>query len=139
MPAFDFMAIKALAGEAMSNRIPAMLAADAQYLDSSYDSFAYTLPNFGAPAAASPAMPVGTVYAVNCSGRTPPQSPYGWTKLNLGYHVDRERWSVTAYVENASNTTVLNVVTPQPLAGEAIFSAAVRPPRSYGVRGTATF
>jgi iron complex outermembrane receptor protein len=162
-----------------------LLAADAQYLDSSYDSFAYTLPNFGAPAATScPAMPVGTVYAVNCSGRTPPQSPrwtlnlglqqtipvragsivgqanthyqtvtlvgleflpqemqgaYWWTNLNLGYHADRERWSVTAYVENVSNTTVRNVVTPQPLAGEAIFSAAVRPPRTYGVRGTVTF
>jgi hypothetical protein len=89
----------------MSNRIPAMLAADAQYLDSSYDSFAYTLPNFGAPAAASPAMPVGTVYAVNCSGRTPPQSPYGWTKLNLGYHVGcgglppfRSRWQSCSVV-----------------------------------------
>jgi len=159
-----------------------LLAADAQYLDSSYDSFAYTLPNFGAPAATScSATPVGTVYDVNCSGRTPPNSPrwtlnldlqqtipvgtgsivaqanthyqtptlvgleflpqetqgaYWWTDLNLGYHADRGRWSVTAYVENVSNTTVLNVVTPQPLAGEAIFSAAVRPPRTYGVRAT---
>lgn len=162
-----------------------LLAADAQYLDSSYDSFAYTLPNFGAPAATScAATPVGTVYDVNCSGRTPPQSPrwtlnlglqqtipvgagsvvaqanthyqtvtlvgleflpqelqgaYWWTDLNLGYHAARERWSVTAYVENVSNTTVLNVVTPQPLAGEAIFSAAVRPPRTYGVRGAVSF
>ena len=162
-----------------------LLAADAQYLDSSYDSFAYTLPNFGAPAATScAAMPVRTVYDVNCSGKTPPQSPrwtlnlglqqtipigtgsivaqanthyqtvtlvgleflpqemqgaYWWTDLNLGYHADRGRWSVTAYVENVSNTTVLNVVTPQPLAGEAIFAAAVRPPRTYGVRGAISF
>lgn len=162
-----------------------LLAGDAQYLDSSYDSFAYTLPNFGAPAATScAATPVGTVYDVNCSGRTPPQSPrwtlnlgvqqtiplgtgsvvaaanthyqtltlvgleflpqemqraYWWTDLNLGYHADRGRWSVTAYVDNVANTTVLNVVTPQPLAGEAIFSAAVRPPRTYGVRGAVSF
>jgi iron complex outermembrane receptor protein len=162
-----------------------LLAADAQYLDSSYDTFAYTLPNFGAPAATScAATPVGTVYNVNCSGRTPPQSPrwtlnfglqqtiplgtgsivaqanthfqtvtlvgleflpqemqgsYWWTDLNLGYHADRSRWSVTAYVENVSNTTVLNVVTPQPLAGEAIFSASVRQPRTYGVRGAVSF
>ena len=162
-----------------------LLAADAQYLDSSYDSFAYTLPNFGAPAATScAATPVGTVYDVNCSGRTPPQSPrwtlnlglqqtfpmgsgsivananthfqttalvgleflpqemqgaYWWTDLNLGYRADRGRWSVTACVDNVSNTTVLNVVTPQPLAGEAIFSAAVRPPRTYGVRGSFSF
>ena len=162
-----------------------LLAADAQYLDSSYDSFAYTLPNFGTPAATScAATPVGTVYDVNCSGRTPPQSPrwtlnlglqqtipvgtgsivaeanthyqtttlvgleflpqetqgaYWWTDLNLSYRADRGRWSVTAYVDNVSNTTVLNVVTPQPLAGEAIFSASVRPPRTYGVRGAVSF
>lgn len=162
-----------------------LLAADAQYLNSRYDSFAYTLPNFGAPAATScAATPAATVYNVNCSGRTPPQSPrwtlnlglqqtfpmgtgsivaaanthyqtltlvgleflpqemqdaYWWTNLDLSYHANRDRWSVTAYVDNVSNTTVLNVVTPQPLAGEAIFSAAVRPPRTYGVRGTVSF
>ena len=162
-----------------------LLAGDAQYLDSRYDSFAYTLPNFGAPAATScAATPVGTVYDVNCSGKTPPQSPrwtinlglqqtipvgtgslvaeanthyqtvtlvgleflrqeaqgaYWWTNLNLGYHAARGRWSVTGYVDNVTNATVMNVVTPQPLAGEALFSAAVRPPRTYGVRGTVGF
>lgn len=162
-----------------------LLAADAQYLDSRYDSFAYTLPNFGAPAATScAATPIQRVYSVNCSGRTPPQSPrwtlnlglqqtfpigtgslvaeanthyqgatlvgleflpqemqraYWWTDLDLGYHADRGRWSVTAYVDNVGNTTVLNVVTPQPLAGEAIFAAGVRPPRTYGLRGVVKF
>jgi iron complex outermembrane recepter protein len=67
------------------------------------------------------------------------QSAYWWTDLNLGYHANRNRWSVTAYVDNVSNKTVLNVVTPQPLAGEAFFSAAVRPPRTYGVRGAVSF
>lgn len=161
-----------------------LLAADTQYLDSSYDSFSYSLPNFGAPAATScGATPVGNIYNVNCSGRTPPQSPhwtvnvgiqqtihlgagsvvaqanthfqtatlvgleflpqetqraYWWTNLDLGYHYG-DRWSVTAYVENIADKTVLNNVTPQPLAGEAIFSAAVRAPRTYGVRGSVSF
>src|SRR5579859_1258261 len=162
-----------------------LFAADAQYLDSRYDSFAYTLPNFGSPATTScPATPVGTIYDVNCSGKTPPQSPrwtlnfslqqtiplgtgsivaeadthyqtaalvgleflpqeqqgaYWWTDLDLGFHAARSRWSVTAYVNNVSNTTVSNVVTPQPLAGAAILSATLRPPRTYGIRGTVRF
>jgi iron complex outermembrane receptor protein len=162
-----------------------LLAADVQYLDSRYDSFSYNLPNFGTPAATScPATPSGNVYEVNCSGKTPPQSPrwtltlglqqtvplsvgsivananthfqtatlvgleflsqevqgsYWWTDLDLGYHADKERWSVTGYVENLADKTVMNVVTPQPLAGEAILSAALRPPRTYGVRVTARF
>ncbi len=162
-----------------------LFAADVQYLDSRYDSFAYTLPDFGTPAATScPATPTGTVYQVNCGGKTPPQSPrwtlnlglqqtipigpgsliaaadthyqtatlvgfeflprevqsgYWWTDLNVGYHAARERWSLTAYIDNATNVTVLNVVTPQPLAGDAILAAALRPPRTYGLRGTVKF
>jgi iron complex outermembrane receptor protein len=67
------------------------------------------------------------------------QGSYWWTDLDLGYHADKERWSVTGYVENLADKTVMNVVTPQPLAGEAILSAALRPPRTYGVRLTARF
>jgi hypothetical protein len=52
--------------------------------------------------------------------------PWGCLGRLLGYHADREWWSVTAYVENVSNTTVLNVVTPQPLAGEAIFTVLIQ-------------
>jgi iron complex outermembrane receptor protein len=162
-----------------------LFAADAQYLDSRYDSFAYTLPNFGAPATTScPATPADRVYVVNCSGKTPPQSPrwtlnfglqqtiplgsgsliaeanthyqsaalvgleflpqeqqgaYWWTDLDLGFHAARRRWSVTAYVDNVANTTVLNLVTPQPLAGAAILSGTLRPPRTYGLRGSLEF
>ena len=62
-----------------------LLAADVQYLDAEYDEFVYNLPNFGPPPGTScpfiGAAPP-TPFVVDCSGKTPPQSPE-WT-LNLG-------------------------------------------------------
>jgi iron complex outermembrane receptor protein len=60
-----------------------LLRADVQYLDAEYDDFVYNVPNFGAPPVADcPSTPAGTVFSVDCSGKTPPQSPE-WT-VNLG-------------------------------------------------------
>jgi iron complex outermembrane recepter protein len=59
------------------------LDADVQYLDAVYDRFVYTVPNLGAPPTPDcPATPSGTIFILNCSGKTPPQAPH-WT-LNLG-------------------------------------------------------
>lgn len=62
-----------------------LLAADVQYLNAKYDEFVYSLPNFGPPPGTScpyiGAAPP-TPYIVDCSGKTPPQSPE-WT-VNLG-------------------------------------------------------
>ena len=59
-----------------------LLTADAQYLDAKYNDFVYSVPNFGAPPSTTcPATLAGVNYAVNCSGRRPPQAPK-WT-VNL--------------------------------------------------------
>jgi len=55
-----------------------LLTADVDYLDAIYDSYTYLYPNLGAPPVSScPSTLSGTGanYTVNCSGRTPPQSP----------------------------------------------------------------
>lgn len=60
-----------------------LLSADVQYLDATYDSFIYNVPNLGsAPASDCVATAAGPVYTVDCSGRTAPQSPE-WT-FNFG-------------------------------------------------------
>ncbi len=62
-----------------------LLAADVQYLDAEYDEFVYNLPNFGPPPGTScpfVGAPPPTPFIVDCSGKTPPQSPE-WT-FNLG-------------------------------------------------------
>ena len=162
------------------------VSADIQYLNSTYDSFRYTLPNFGSPPATScSATPAGPLFNVDCSERTPPQSPhwtmnfalqqtvplfngasligeasthfqtrtlvgleflpqeyqgsYWLTDLALGYHAAHDRWSLTAYVNNVADKTVMNIATPQPLVGEAIISTALRPPRTYGARAQVKF
>jgi iron complex outermembrane receptor protein len=56
-----------------------LLGADVQYLDAVYDSFTYTVPDFGSPPTADCAYtPSGTVYALDCGGKTPPEAPR-WT------------------------------------------------------------
>jgi len=54
-----------------------LISADIEYLDAVYQDFNYNLPNFGAPpTTACPFSPNGaTLWSVNCSGFTPPQSP----------------------------------------------------------------
>ena len=60
-----------------------LFSADAQYLDARYNSFIYSIPNFGAPPIAKcAATALGATYSVDCSGKTPPNSP-AWT-INLG-------------------------------------------------------
>ncbi len=54
-----------------------LLSADLEYLDAVYQDFTYNLPNFGAPPTSACAFaPNGaTLWRVNCTGFTPPQSP----------------------------------------------------------------
>lgn len=60
-----------------------LLSTDIQYLNSVYDHFVYTSPNFGAPPTPDcPATPNGAVFILDCSGKTTPQAPR-WT-VNLG-------------------------------------------------------
>jgi iron complex outermembrane receptor protein len=59
-----------------------LLSADVQYLDSVYDSFVFNTPAAGGtPFSGCGISPTATGFAVDCSGRRPPQSPE-WT-INL--------------------------------------------------------
>jgi iron complex outermembrane receptor protein len=63
-----------------------LLAADVQYLNAVYENFVYRLPNLGAPPAVSCPFNGGappTAFVVNCSGKTPPQSPRWTVNLTL--------------------------------------------------------
>jgi iron complex outermembrane recepter protein len=163
-----------------------LLTADVDYLDAVYDNFVYNLPNFGTPPSTScPATPAGPSYVVNCSGRTPPQSPrwsgnlglqqtfelgnggsvvadarthyqsrtltglefldveeqkaYWMSSGSLAYRAPRDRWSVTTYINNIENRNVIDLTSVHPIAGSSIIGAAMRPPRTYGVRVAARF
>lgn len=60
-----------------------LLSADVQYLNSVYDRFVYTSPNFGSPPTPRClSTPDGAVFILDCSGKTTPQAPR-WT-TNLG-------------------------------------------------------
>jgi iron complex outermembrane receptor protein len=55
-----------------------LFTTDVDYLDAIYDSYTYLYPNLGAPPVSSCPSALsgnGANYLVNCSGRTPPQSP----------------------------------------------------------------
>ena len=75
-----------------------LISADVDYLDAVYDSYSYLYPNLGAPPVTScpyALTTTGADYTVNCSGRTPPQSPR-WSlnaglqqTIPVGYGVDR--------------------------------------------------
>jgi iron complex outermembrane recepter protein len=62
------------------------------------------------------------------------QRGYWLTDLSLGYEAPRKRWFVTAYVDNVGDRDVVQGAFPHPLAGAALISAAMRPPRTYGAR-----
>jgi iron complex outermembrane recepter protein len=159
-----------------------LVTTDVDYLDAVYDSYVYLYPNLGAPPVSSCPYALtgaGANYAVNCSGRTPPQSPrwsanfglqqtvpvgdasivgtisthfqtqtltglefseleeqhaYWLTNATLGFRAPRDRWNVTAYVNNLSDKTVIAGTFPNPLAGATLTAATLRPPRTYGVR-----
>ena len=159
-----------------------LFTTDVDYLDASYDSYTYLYPNLGAPPVSSCPFALtgtGANYAVNCSGRTPPQSPrwsanfglqqtipvgygsivgtvnthfqtetltglefsaleeqpaYWLTNATLGYRAPQDRWSITGYVNNLSDRTVISGTFPNPLAGATLTAATLRPPRTYGVR-----
>ena len=158
-----------------------LLGVDAQYLHSRYDDYHYGTPYFGVPPASGcpytiqPGPPALAV--LNCSGKTPPQSPEWTINLNarqtvhLGSYkligtvdahyqsqtmtgldflpVEEQKsywvtdaflsleppsghWTITGYVRNLSNTSVISATFLQPLAGTALPNAAVAPPRTYG-------
>jgi iron complex outermembrane receptor protein len=62
------------------------------------------------------------------------QDAYWMSDATLGYHAPKDRWNVTAYVNNIEDKTVIQGTFPGPLAGFALTAATLRPPRTYGVR-----
>ena len=73
---------------------------DIQYLDAVYDRFVYSSPNFGAPPTPNcPYTPNGPVFILDCSGKTPPQSPRWTTTFDLEQTVPL--WSVGSLVGTA--------------------------------------
>lgn len=62
------------------------------------------------------------------------QHGYWLTDLSLGYEAPSRRWFMTAYVDNVADRTIVQTTFPHPLAGAALISAAMSPPRTYGAR-----
>jgi iron complex outermembrane receptor protein len=62
------------------------------------------------------------------------QGSYWMSDATLGFHAPKDRWNVTAYINNISDKTVIQGTFPGPLAGFALTAATLRPPRTYGVR-----
>jgi iron complex outermembrane receptor protein len=94
-----------------------LIGADVQYLDAVYDSFAYTVPNFGSPPAADcPYSPSGTVYVLDCSGKTPPEAPR-WT-LDLSAQQTFPLRGGADIVANASTHFQTTTLTGQEFLGQ---------------------
>jgi iron complex outermembrane receptor protein len=67
------------------------------------------------------------------------QDSYWMTDASLGVHGLHDRWIAAGYINNISDTTVIQGTFPHALAGFALTSATLRPPRTYGVRLTVKF
>jgi iron complex outermembrane recepter protein len=67
------------------------------------------------------------------------QPSYWMSSGSLAYHAANDRWSVSTYINNIENRDVINLTSVHPIAGSAIIGAAIRPPRTYGVRIAAKF
>ena len=87
-----------------------LFTADVDYLDAVYDSYTYLYPNLGAPPVSScPFTLIGTGanYAVNCSGRTPPQSPRWSANFGLQQTVPVGYGSIVGTVSTHFQTETL--------------------------------
>jgi iron complex outermembrane receptor protein len=61
---------------------------------------------------------------------------YGWTKARVLYSSPSDRWTVAAYVDNATNETVAtNKIFDGDIIGSAVLGN-LAPPRTYGVEFT---
>ena len=67
------------------------------------------------------------------------QGTYWMTDATLAYRAPKDRWDVTAYVNNLSDKTVIQSTFAGPLAGSSLTAATLRPPRTYGARVTVRF
>ena len=157
------------------------ISAEIQYLDATYDSFTYTVPNFGPPITGCDVVGGGANYTIDCSGRRPPQAPK-WS-VNLGFQqtiplsnggditlsgrthyqsgidttfdyvstqYQSSYWltdafvtwtlpgghlSVTGFVNNIADKTVLTLAYAIPFATDpGFYNGSVNPPRTYGIR-----
>lgn len=156
------------------------LSADIQYLEAQYDSFTYSVPNFGPPITGCGVVGGGANYTIDCSGRRPPQAPK-WS-INLGlqqtiavgsgdvilsgkahyqsgidttfdyvaaqkqdgywitdavvtWNLPGKTVSVSAFVNNIANKTVLTLAYAVPFATDpGFYNGSLNPPRTYGLR-----
>ena len=104
--------IKGVEGELQVLVTPTTLVgADIQYLDSTYDSFVYSVPYFGAPPTSAcpftvqPGPPV--VAVLNCSGMTAPQSPKWTVNLNARQTIPLGALSLVAEIQTHYQSATL--------------------------------
>jgi iron complex outermembrane receptor protein len=67
------------------------------------------------------------------------QKAYWMSSASLAYRAPHGRWSLTTYINNIENRSVIDSTSANPIAGSAIVAAAIRPPRTYGVRVAVKF
>ncbi len=161
------------------------ISVDIQYLDAKYDSFTYTVPNFGPPITGCGVVGGGANYTIDCSGRRPPQAPewsinlgaeqtialgsgdvvlagrahyqsridttfdyvaaqrqagYWIVDANVTWNLPGQNLSITGFVNNIANKTVLTLAYAVPFATDpGFYNGSVNAPRTYGLRLGAKF
>jgi iron complex outermembrane receptor protein len=87
-----------------------LITTDVDYLDAVYDSYTYLYPNLGAtPVSSCPFVLTGggADYSVNCSGRTPPQSPRWSANVGLQQTVPIGYGSIVGTINTHFQTETL--------------------------------
>ena len=67
------------------------------------------------------------------------QDAYWMSSAALMFTSSEDHWSVSAYIDNIEDETVVASSFPEPLSGQALVTGTLRPPRTYGVRLTARY
>jgi iron complex outermembrane receptor protein len=66
------------------------------------------------------------------------QSRYSTTNLRLTYAPPRDRFELTGFVNNVENTLIYSNSLQSPVKAGTLYNL-IRPPRTYGIRGTVRF
>lgn len=67
------------------------------------------------------------------------QEAYWWSNAQVTYRPAGGHWWVSGFIDNIEDATVKTVAFPHPLAGAALVTSPLRPPRTYGVRAGVRF
>ena len=67
------------------------------------------------------------------------QSGYWISNAQATYNAPGGKWSLTGFISNIEDAVVKTDAFAHPLAGAALVSSPLRPPRTYGIRASVRF